>query len=637
VDRTDFRCRGSRSPLRRPVAVATALLPILAACLLLAAPASAASDLTFTIGPAISGTPTVGKTLSVTPANWTPAPTTITDSWSDGALGTSDLLPASDAGKTITVTETATDATGTATATASVGPITEAPANTGLPQILGTPVVGAKLTVSDGTWTGYPAPTFTYKWSDGTTGATKTVKAADIGQTLTVTVTGKNSVASASATSPAVGPVPAPPVNNGLPTISGTAQEGDTLVASPGAWLNTPTGYTYLWSDGTTGPTDKLSSADVGHSVTVTVTASNNGGSASATSAGFGPVAPASPNAVGTSTTLQAIPASALTNESVLLIATVTSSDGAHPPSGSVTFKNGGAGISGCTNVPVAPSGQSVTVNCKTSFGAQNANLTAVFTPSAGSILTASASPADSYAVGKDSTTTSLDVTPKVNIGSSTTYTASVDPPSSGSAPILPGGSVEFLDNGQPIPSCAAQPVSNGGATCTVAYRKAGHHSITADYSGDINFTGSLASPESVSVMANAPRTITPTMQWTFFYSPTYTRVMALVINGANGDKVLVLCHGAGCPFSKASARVKNQPSCTATANGACPARGKLNLTSAFHARRLRIGAQIRILITRAGFVGKYYSFTVRPRTGPRIRIACLAPGRAKPGAGCSG
>jgi hypothetical protein len=140
--------------------------------------------------------------------------------------------------------------------------------------------------------------TVTYLWSDGATGATDTLTAADVGQSLTVTVTAANGAGSASATSfPGVGPVTAPPstappVNTGLPVISGTAQQGDTLSASPGTWTgDTPMTFTYLWSDGTTGATDTLTAADVGTTVSVTVTATNDAGSASATSSpGVGPV-----------------------------------------------------------------------------------------------------------------------------------------------------------------------------------------------------------------------------------------------------------------------------------------------------------------------------------------------------------
>ena len=83
------------------------------------------------------------------------------------------------------------------------------------------------------------------------------------------------------------------PVNTGLPVISGTPAPGQTLSASNGTWANTPTSYAYQWKrdgvaiSGATGSTYAVQSADSGTTLTVTVTASNAGGSASATSAGL--------------------------------------------------------------------------------------------------------------------------------------------------------------------------------------------------------------------------------------------------------------------------------------------------------------------------------------------------------------
>lgn len=75
------------------------------------------------------------------------------------------------------------------------------PANTVLPVISGTAQVGQVLTVSNGTWTGTPAPTYTYAWlvdGDvvvGETAATYTVDAADEGFAVTAEVTASNGTA----------------------------------------------------------------------------------------------------------------------------------------------------------------------------------------------------------------------------------------------------------------------------------------------------------------------------------------------------------------------------------------------------------------------------------------------------------
>lgn len=89
----------------------------------------------------------------------------------------------------------------------------------------------------------------------------------------------------------------ATPANTATPTISGTPQEGSTLTASNGTWSNSPTSYAYAWSQcdkngdnctaisGATDNTYKAQTADVGHSLRVTVTAKNADGSASSQSA----------------------------------------------------------------------------------------------------------------------------------------------------------------------------------------------------------------------------------------------------------------------------------------------------------------------------------------------------------------
>jgi hypothetical protein len=58
-------------------------------------------------------------------------------------------------------------------------------------------------------------------------------------------------------------------------------------------------------------------------------------------------------------------------------------------------------------------------------------------------------------------------------------------------------------------------------------------------------------------------------------------------------------------------------------------------LAPVFHNRRLAVGAQITVAITRPLWIGKYYQFTIRARRAPRVRIACLAPGAVRPRFGC--
>ena len=88
----------------------------------------------------------------------------------------------------------------------------------------------------------------------------------------------------------------APPQNTSLPTIKGTAQEGETLTADPGTWTGQPAGFTYQWLRCDTGgascsaiigsdsKTRVVTSADVGDTLRVRVRATNSDGSNAATS-----------------------------------------------------------------------------------------------------------------------------------------------------------------------------------------------------------------------------------------------------------------------------------------------------------------------------------------------------------------
>ena len=186
------------------------------------------------------------------------------------------------------------------------------PANTGSPTVSGTPTEGQLLTASPGTWTGSPAPTFTYQWQrcdtqgancsniGGATNPTYTLVTADVGSTIDVQVTGNNPSGQATATSQptsSIAAAPTPPANTGSPTVSGTPTEGQLLTASPGTWTGSPAPtFTYQWQrcdtqgancsniGGATNPTYTLVTADVGSTIDVQVTGNNPSGQATATS-----------------------------------------------------------------------------------------------------------------------------------------------------------------------------------------------------------------------------------------------------------------------------------------------------------------------------------------------------------------
>ena len=326
---------------------------------------------------------------------------------------------------------------------------------------------------------------------------------------------------------------------------------------------------------------------------------------------------------IPSTTALLVQPNSAVTNQRVMLTAVITSSTSLASPSGSVTFYNGDNAISACANEPVSTQNQTTTVTCQAQFAAAGSpvKLRAVFVPSSGSGMSGSSDSA-SLAVTKATSSVTLTTSKsQVFVGGKVTFRAT--PHTAGSA-ASPSGFVQFRDKGKKIGKCARQLVTKGTATCTVTYRATGSNPITAVYEGDGNFLASRPS-RSRSVQVVARGTITSTMQWTFAFSPSYTKVLALSVSSAPaGATVVVKCRGTGCPFSKQSTPVTKQTSSAS-----------IGLGSPFHGRRLAVGTSINVDVLRPGYIGKYYLFTMRARKGPNIDISCLAPGHTVPGQGC--
>ena len=187
------------------------------------------------------------------------------------------------------------------------------PVNSASPAISGTAQEGQTLTASNGTWAGTAPITFSYQWSrcdqngkscaaiNGATSSTFQLQRIDVDNTIIVTVTATNGDGNDSAPSAATAVVKSAasslkPANVNPPTISGTAQEGQTLTANEGNWNTSPLNFTYQWSrcdqngkscaaiSGSVGKSYQLQSVDVGNTLIVTVKATNNLGSDSAAS-----------------------------------------------------------------------------------------------------------------------------------------------------------------------------------------------------------------------------------------------------------------------------------------------------------------------------------------------------------------
>lgn len=178
------------------------------------------------------------------------------------------------------------------------------------PVVTGAPSPGQTLSATPGTWTGDQI-VFSYQWErctdvatgctpiPGATAATYTLGTGDLASTMRVTVSGRNRLASAIATSPTTGFVSGPPgapVATAAPVFDGVVGPGATLTATTGTWTGNPTSFAYQWRRcspttgacvdivGATGATYMLTAADSGSLVRLLVVATNAAGSGGALS-----------------------------------------------------------------------------------------------------------------------------------------------------------------------------------------------------------------------------------------------------------------------------------------------------------------------------------------------------------------
>ncbi len=280
-----------RRALRRLVVPVVATVALV---LGLAAPAHAASFRSAPT-PVVTGVATVGRVLTVQPGTWKPQASLRVQWYRSGkavrgATGRSYTLAAADLGTTIKVTVTGTRAgypttvrTSKATAKVRAGSFV-----TATPVVTGTAAVGARLSVSTGTWR--PAAQTRVQWfvgSSAVAGATSrsfVVPASAVGRRVTVKVTGTRAgYLTTTRTSSATAAVRPGTLTAPVPAVTGTGRVGSTLRVEPGTWGPSPVTRRYQWlRDGTavvgaTGATYGLTAADLGTAISANVTGTKPG------------------------------------------------------------------------------------------------------------------------------------------------------------------------------------------------------------------------------------------------------------------------------------------------------------------------------------------------------------------------
>ena len=192
--------------------------------------------------PSISGQAIEGRTLTANAGTWSGStPMSFQYRWLrcptdggaadgsncltiGGATGTTYRLRDNDVGIRIRVRVTAQNADGTDSATSNPTGVVQgssSPNNLEPPSISGSPVLGETLTADTGFWSGTQPITFSFQWRScnrtggscenisGATGRSYTLKQSDVGTTLRIRVTARNSIGTTSVTSVPTGVIAA--------------------------------------------------------------------------------------------------------------------------------------------------------------------------------------------------------------------------------------------------------------------------------------------------------------------------------------------------------------------------------------------------------------------------------------------
>ncbi|WP_344919038.1 beta strand repeat-containing protein, partial [Azospirillum formosense] len=287
--------------------------------------------------PNVTGTATVGNTLTTTDGTWSDADgdnRSFTYQWYraddpngtnaasiSGATSSSYTLTTSDAHKHLRVVVTASDSKG-GTQTASSGYTTvlnSAPVNSAVPNVTGTATVGNTLTTTDGTWSDADGDnrSFTYQWYraddpngtnaasiSGATSSSYTLTTSDAHKHLRVVVTASDSKGGTQTASSGYTTVlNSAPVNSAVPNVTGTATVGNTLTTTDGTWSDADgdnRSFTYQWYraddpngtnaasiSGATSSSYTLTSSDAHKYLRVVVTASDSKGGTQTASSGY--------------------------------------------------------------------------------------------------------------------------------------------------------------------------------------------------------------------------------------------------------------------------------------------------------------------------------------------------------------
>jgi hypothetical protein len=365
------------------------------------------------------------------------------------------------------------------------------------------------------------------------------------------------------------------PVNDSPPSISGTAQEDQTLVADPGAWTGSPTSYSYEWRDcdpsgfsctdisGATNPDYTLTSTDVGHTIVVRTTATNAAGTSqpavsphtdavsTATSASVPTVTTGASGSVGSDTATVNATIDGQGEQTTYWF--IYGTDGTTFPDSTPRYSLGNA--SGAQSVAGVLSALAASTTYYYEVVAQNASGTATGSPQQ---LTTAAAPTGGGGSGATPTGTAVSCSPSsVATGSSTLCTATVTNTASGSS--APAGTVLFSADGTGAFSasgCSLGATSSSSSNCSVSFTPdavgSGSRNITGSYPGDASHSASSGSG-ALAVTPGAPAGLTVATGGVNRITATGATVSGLV-NPAGADATYFFQYGPDSNYGSQTA-----------------------------------------------------------------------------------
>lgn len=302
---------------------------------------------------------------------------------------------------------------------------------------------------------------------------------------------------------PGTDPGQQPPVNTAVPVITGTAQEGQTISASPGTWTGAQT-FAYQWRrnggaiSGATASSYAVGTADVGATLSVAVTAGNSAGNATANSAPTATVIAASGGATApVNTAAPTISGTAQVGST--LTSTTGSWSGSPTPTYARQWLRNGADISGATSATYQPVTGDIGATISVRVTAANSAGSASATSAATAAVTAA--PADSRArFGYGSATAGV-TGPEALLASMTVF---------GSANASKTGAFTSAPpSGQYVWAAFEADASSAGVTFTVALGPGGWQGAS---SSGPNFDDPGSSPNTSTVTA-----VINGVTWRFF------------------------------------------------------------------------------------------------------------------------